>query len=205
MNILSTIFQDILPLLGAILLITGIKTDHINYLITALWLGLIALLLHYQTAGGEILGSYFGYKNAAIYTLNLLVLLVSIICLLFKAPLLKGKSIRYLTGLISACLVVGCALLFVNLWINAYFIENKKPGTPIMQVATFTALDYCSYQYIFFRVGMDGKISYLCPNHFGIFPSIGHLDASPDFVFRHLVRQMNIKSAPQVPAKKSLP
>ncbi len=193
MNTLSTLLYDLLPLVGVILLVIGIKTERMNYVITALWLCLISLLLHYQTAGGEILGSYFGYEHAAVYSVNLLVLLISLLYLFFKAPVLQNKHIRYATGFISACLVVGGSLLLINLWMNANFIENRRPGTPVMQVATFTALDYCSYRYVFYRVSLDGKISYLCPDHYGIIPSIGHLDVSPDFVLNHLVHQIDIK------------
>jgi hypothetical protein len=62
MDLLSTILHIILPPLAAILLVIGLKKKEINFIIIALWLSLIALMIHYQTAGGEILGSYFNYK-----------------------------------------------------------------------------------------------------------------------------------------------
>ena len=194
MNTLSNLLHDFLPLLGAILLIIGIRTNRINYLIAALWLSLIALLLHYQTAGGEILGSYFGYKNAAIYTVNLVVLLTTLLDLFSRLPRLRSKLTRYSTGFISSCLVVGSLLLLINLWVNARFIENRRLGTPIMQVATFTPLPYCNYRYVFYKVGVEGKISYMCPNYYGIIPSIGQLDVSPNFVLNHFDQQLKAKS-----------
>jgi outer membrane protein len=42
----------------------------------------------------EILGSYFGYKNAAIYGLNLIVMIVTIICLFLNVPLFNGFRTR---------------------------------------------------------------------------------------------------------------
>ena len=189
MNTLSDILHDVLPLLGVILLFIGIKLNRINYIVSALWLSLIGFMLHYQTAGGEILGSYFGYKNAAIYSINLLVLITSLLFLFFKLPLLQGRRLRYATGFTSACLVVGSFLLLTNLWINARFIENRRPGTPILQIATFTTLDYCSYHYVFYKVRNDGKISYMCPNYYGIIPSIGQVDISPSLILNHLVEQ----------------
>ena len=193
MNILSNALHDLLPLLGAISLIIGIKMERVNYIIAALWLCLIALLLHYQTAGGEILGSYFDYQNAAIYSVNIVVLLATILYLFLKLPLFKGTLFRYLTGFISAGLVVGCLLLLINLWINAHFIENRRPGTPVLQIATFTPLDYCSYRYVFYKVGLDGKISYMCPDYYGVIPSVGHLDVLPDVVLNHLLPHVKQK------------
>ena len=191
MNTLSSVLHNMLPLLSVILLVIGLKVERINYLIAAIWLSLIALTLHYQTAGGEILGSYFDYKNSAIYTLNLLILIVSLLCLFMKLPLLQGKKSRYATAFFSAFLIIGSLILLTNLWINAFFIETKRPNTPIMQVASVKALDYCSYHYIFYKVGLDGKISYMCPDYYGIFPAIGHLDVSPDFVLNHLNQRKN--------------
>lgn len=195
MNSLSTAIHDLLPLLGVILLVIGIKTDRISYIITALWVSLPGLILHYQTAGGEILGSYFGYKNSGIYTLNLLVLLTTLFYLFLKLSFLQGQLTRYITRFVSTFLIIGSLLLLINLWINAIFIENRQQGTPILQVASFKPLDYCAYRYVFYRVGVDGKISYMCPDHYGIIPSVGHLDVSPDFVLNHLTQQLiNAKS-----------
>ncbi len=194
MNTLSEALHGLLPLIGAVLLVIGIKIERVNYIIAALWLSLIALFLHYQTAGGEILGSYFGYKNAAIYTLNILVLMVTLLYLFFKLPLLQSKLPRYVTGIISAILIVGSLLLLTNLWVNARFIENRRPGTPVLQVATFTPLDYCAYRYVFYKVGVDGKISYMCPNYYGIIPSVGHLEVLPYVVLNHLTQHMKAKN-----------
>ena len=194
MDTLSNLLHELLPLISAILLIAGLKMERINYLVTALWLSLIALLLHYQTAGGEILGTYFGYHNAAIYTLNILVLISTLLCLFFKLPLFQGKISRYITGFLSVCLVVGSLLLLINLWINAHFIENRRPGSPIMQVATFTPLTYCNYRYVFYKVGLDDRISYLCPNHYKIIPSTGDLDVSPEFLLNQLTRHPKTKT-----------
>lgn len=194
MNTISSALHDLLPLFGAILLVVGMKLNRINYIIAALWLSLIALLLHYQTAGGEILGNYFNYTNAAVYTANLLVLVIAVFFLFIKLPILQGKKTRFVTSIVSACIVFGCLLVLTNLWINAFFIETRRPGTPIMQVASFKPLNYCSYRYVFYKISDDGKISYLCPDHYGIFPSIGHLDITPDFVVNHLAQQINTRN-----------
>lgn len=193
MNTLPDTLYVLLPIVGAILLAIGIKTNRVNYLIAALWLCLISLMFQYQTAGGEVLGTYFDYQHASVYSFNLIVLIITLLCLFYKIPFMQGKRSRYIMGLLSACTVVGGLLLLTNLWVNAWFIETKHAGTPIMQVATFKPLDYCSYRYVFYKVGQDGKISYMCPNHYGIIPSIGYLDVSPDFVLNHLVQQVQAK------------
>ena len=193
MNTLSNLLHILLPLLGIILLLAGIMAVRINFIIAALWIGLTALLLDYQSAGGEILGTFFGYKNAAIYTVNFLVLLISFIYLFFRHPFLQKNAIRYITGFVSACLVVGGIILLINLWMNACFIENRRPGTPVMQVATFLPVNYCTYRYVFYKVGSDGSINYLCPNYYGIVPSIGHLEVSPAFLLNYLTKQLNVE------------
>ena len=197
MDTLSNLTHVLLPCLGVVLLLAGMQMKRINYIIGALWLSLIALLLHYQAAGGEILGTYFDYKNAAIYSFNLAILITTLLYLFFNLPMFQGKSARYITGFISACMVVGSMLLLTNLWTNAYFIENRRIGTPIMQLATFTThLDYCSYRYVFYKVDLNGNISYMCPNRYGVIPSIGQLDVSPDFLQKHLSLQS--KMVPKV-------
>ena len=202
MNQLSSVLHDLLPLLAIIFLLIGLNTQRINYVISALWLSLIALLLHYQTAGGEILGTYFNYKNAAIYSINLVVLITTLLCLFYRLPLFQGKRTRYATGFLSAFMVIGGLLLLINLWMNACFIENRRPGTPIMQVATYTALPYCSYHYVFYKVGMDGKIGYLCPNHYGIIPSSGTLELSPTFLLNQLGQQLRAKVQTDIKEQK---
>lgn len=170
------------------MLLTGASLRRTNYVIIALWVSLIALLLQYQAAGGEILGSYFGYLNTTVYTFTLITLVASFVYLFFKTPSMHGKFSRYAGGLVAACLITGGSLLMINLWINAHFIEDKLPGTAIMQVVTFTPPSYCSYQYVFYKVGSNGKISYLCPNYYGLLPAVGHLDVAPDFLARQLMR-----------------
>lgn len=194
MDMLATFIHIFLPPLAAILLIIGMKRSEINFIITALWLSLIALIIHYQTAGSEILGSYFNYKNAAIYSLNIIVLISTVFCLFLQHHQLQGPRIRYFTGFISAFFVAGSALLITNLWVNAYFIEHRSPNTPIIQVATFSKLPYCSYRYLFYKIDKNGSIKYMCPNHYGMIPSIGSIEISPDFLLNHLAQQIKAKT-----------
>ena len=61
MLLLAGIIHYLLPLAALISLIWGLSKKAIYYIIAALWLSLIALILHYQHSGGAILGSYFDY------------------------------------------------------------------------------------------------------------------------------------------------
>lgn len=179
------------PLLGALILVFGITSQRRNYIVVALWLSLISLVLHYRDSGGEILGSYFNYTHAAIYSLNLIVLIFSIIYLLLKSlKEIPGKILRYTAGFLSAGLITGSALLLTNLWINAYFVENRLAGTPILQVATFNKQPYCGYKYVFYKVGADKNVWFMCPNHFGLLPSLGQLQSAPNFVVKQLPTQL---------------
>ncbi|HAU0197920.1 TPA: type I secretion system protein LssZ, partial [Legionella pneumophila] len=53
-------------------------------------------------------------------------------------------------------------------------------------VALLEKPDYCNYRYIFYKVALDGTVYYLCPNHYGLIPSIGRLSISPDFIASQL-------------------
>ncbi|KTD36633.1 type I secretion system LssZ [Legionella nautarum] len=182
------------PILGIIILFFGIQLGRKNYILVALWLSLIALILHYRASGGEILGSYFNYQHAAIYSLNLIVLISSIICLLLTSmDEIHSRILRYGAGLLSAGLITGGALLITNLWINASFVENRLPGTPILQVATFNKQPYCSYKYVFYKIGSDSIVRFMCPNYYGLLPSVGPLSTAPSFVIKQLPTQLQAK------------
>ncbi|KTC93661.1 MULTISPECIES: type I secretion system protein LssZ [Legionella] len=192
-NLLESI-HSLFPILGIIILFFGIQLRRKNYILVALWLSLIALILHYRASGGEILGSYFNYLHAAIYSLNLIVLISSIICLLLTSmDEIRSRILRYGAGLLSAGLITGGALLITNLWINASFVENRLPGTPILQVATFNKQPYCSYKYVFYKIGSDSIVRFMCPNHYGLLPSVGPLNTAPSFVIKQLPTQLQAK------------
>lgn len=185
MNFVAQTIYCLFPLLALILLIWGIKRNAIYYVTSALWLSLIALVLHYQYSGGEILGSYFNYTHAAIYSANLLILFISLSHII--THLSSDYSIfRYVHVLAQSLMVIGCFLVILNLWVNAFFIENRMQGTPVMQVALIHKPDYCSSNYIFYKVNNNGSVSYLCPNYYGLIPYVGHLAENPDFIVNQL-------------------
>lgn len=185
MYLLTKIIHCFFPALALILLVIGIKRKAIYYVISALWLSLIALIIHFQSSGGQILGSYFNYTNAAIYSINLVILFVALIRIISHLSI-DNDAFRYLSSLAKALIVIGSLLVIINLWINAFFIDKRMPGTPIMQVASFNKLDYCTYRYIFYKVNTDGSVMYLCPNYYGLIPSVGKLAISPDFIASQL-------------------
>ncbi|WP_133140837.1 type I secretion system protein LssZ [Legionella genomosp. 1] len=184
----------IFPLISLVLLAYGFKSSHKNYISLALWLSLIAVLLEYKTAGGEILGSYFNYKHAAVYSLNLIVLIICIVYLLCYS-FRQSKSIlyRYISGLTAAIAVTGAAILISNLWINAFFIEHRLQNTPLLQVASFQQVEYCNYSYVFYKISPEGNVQYMCPNYYGLLPSVGGLRIPPAHVLKQLPPQLQAK------------
>lgn len=185
MNMLGKIILTLFPLIALILLIIGIKRNAVSYIISSLWLSLIALIIHFQFSGNQIFGTYFNYFHAGIYSFNLAVLLIAVISIIFHLSH-YGPAFKYTSALITAFLVVGAFIFVSNLWINAYFVADKMEGTPIMQVALFDKPDYCENKYVFYKINTEGLVTYLCPNHYGLFPSIGQLATSPDFVATQL-------------------
>ena len=185
MYTLALVIQYFFPLIALILLIIGIRKNAIHYVISSLWMSLITVLIHFQFAGNQIFGTYFGYLNAAIYSFTLLVLLLALIRVITHLSS-NNPNFKYTASLMKALLFVGALLVITNLWINASFIENKKTGTPVMQVALFDKPNYCSYKYVFYKVAPDGAVMYLCPDYYGLIASVGRLSTSPDFVTRQL-------------------
>ncbi|ARB91095.1 type I secretion system protein LssZ [Legionella longbeachae] len=184
MNTIAKLIQILFPLIALLLLIIGIKKRAIYYMISALWLSLIAMLIHLQFSGNQIFGTYFNYYNASIYTSNLLILLITLIYVI--SHLSTGSTLRYVYSFVNAFLVVIALVSIINLWMNAFFIENKMEGTPIIQVALINKPDYCKSKYVFYKVNIDTSIMYLCPNYYGLIPSLGRLAVSPDFVAAQL-------------------
>jgi hypothetical protein len=188
MYTLAQIIYCLFPIIASILIIIGIKKNAIYYIISALWLSIIALITHSQASGGEILGSYFNYFNAISYTFNLIILLISLVNVIAHLNT-DNTIIKSTNALLQAFIIIGSILVTVNIWINAYFIENRKEGTPVMQVALISKPNYCNYRYIFYKVNVSGSLSYLCPNHYGLVPSSGHLSISPDFIAAQIPNQ----------------
>lgn len=185
MYALAKMIQVFFPFVALILLIIGIKRKALHYIISSLWLSLIAVLIHFQFSGNQIFGSYFDMSNAAVYSFSLLVLLASLICVISHLGI-SYSFFRYTSGVINAFLVVGAFLVIINLWINAFFITNVKEGTPVMQVALFDKPDYCQYKYVFYKVTPENTVMYLCPNQYGLIAAVGRLATNPDFVLRQL-------------------
>lgn len=185
MYTLAVVIQYLFPLIAFIVLLMGFKRNEIHLVVSALWLSLIAALIHFECAGNQIFGTYFGYLNATVYTSTLLILLLSLIRVIIH--LSTNNTLFKITGsFINALLVVGTLVVISNLWINAFFIEEKKSGTPVMQVALFNKPDYCHYKYVFIKVAPDGSVNYLCPDYYGFIASVGRLATSPDFVTQQL-------------------
>jgi len=175
----------ILPLISCLLLLAGKLSPYKNFLLAALWLSVLTLIFHYHNSGGEILGTYFQYTHAFIYSLNMIVLLFCLIDIFTSLSKTFAKpSLQKGMTALTACSSLGVILLLSNLWLNAWFIENKKSGTTILQVANFKKPVYCKYPYVFYKMGSNGKISYLCPNAYGLLPAIGSLHQAPEYVVK---------------------
>lgn len=185
MYTLARVIYYLFPVIAFILLIIGIKRSAIQLIISSLWLSLIAIILHFQASGGQILGSYFNYFNSSIYTLTLVVLFVSFLQVISHLSF-NHYVIKLISGMVNSFILVGSLIVLVNLWINAFFIENRMEGSPILQIALFNKPEYCSYKYIFYKIAKDGSVYYLCPDHYGLVPSMGRLDVSPDFITTQL-------------------
>lgn len=204
MDNLAQLIQVLFPLIAFMFLIMGIKRTAIYYIISSLWLSLIAILIHFQVSGNQIFGTYFNYFHTIIYSFNLLVLLAAFTRIISHLGV-NNSALKYTFSFINALMVVIVFFVIVNICINAHFIENKMEGTPIMQVALFNKPDYCNNKYIYYKVDPDAKVMYLCPNHFGLIPSVGRLSVSPDFIMTQLSlpvkKQMLLKQKIRVETK----
>lgn len=185
MYTLTQVLYNLFPVIACIVLILGIKRHSIQLIISSLWVSLIGIALHFQASGGQILGSYFNYGNATIYSLDLFVLVISFLIIISHLSF-NHLIFKYLSHLINSFVVIAGLIVIINLWMNAFFIENRLEGSPILQVALFNKTQYCSYKYIFYKIAKDGSVHYLCPDHYGLIPSAGKLDVKPDFITTQL-------------------
>ncbi|HHF7390599.1 TPA: type I secretion system protein LssZ, partial [Legionella anisa] len=151
MYALGKLIQCLFPLIALVLFIIGTKKRAIYYIISSLWLSLIAALIHFQFSGNQIFGTYFGYLNAGIYSFNLLILVLALIHVMSHLSI-NGPAFKYTSTFINAFLVVGACVVISNLWINAFFIENKMEGIPVMQIALIDKPEYCESKYIFYKI-----------------------------------------------------
>lgn len=198
MSYAITFMHILFPLINLSILLTGIITRRSRWLVAALWLSLVAVIWQYQSAQGEILGSYFDYKESFLYSVSLLVLLTGIVYLLWGyAREMDSNWIRPLFGLVVAASATAVMLLLTNLWINARFIENRMPDSPVLQIGSFQKPDYCHFQYLFYTVSKEGELSYLCPNYYGLLPSVGTVQTMPDYVLKLLPKALQNKLQPK--------
>ena len=153
---------------------------HKVYLLVALWVSAILLIWHHRIAGGSVLGPHFDYNHAVWYSLDLIVLVVSILGLVIKETMPVSVRKIMVAFLVIVCIADG--LLFINVWVNAYFMENRKPNTPLLEVAMVKPTSYCHHHKIFYKVGVDGQWYYMCPDYYGLLPSIGKLDKPPELM-----------------------
>jgi hypothetical protein len=187
LNLVLTSIIYALPLLSFIFLTLAIKNININFSLTALWCSLIAVVVNYQLAGDEILGSFFNFYNASLYSINLILFIASIIYTLYLLKShIQSKILSRLASLIAAVLVTAIAILFINLWLNAFFVEKRFTNTPIMQVATQEKFSFCDYDYVFFKITPDAKVAYLCPNGHGLIASTGIVSPLPKFLLSQI-------------------
>ena len=193
MFLLASIVHYLLPIAALFSLIWGLKKNAIYYVISALWLSFIALVLHYQHSGGLVLGTYFDLTNSLLYTLDLIILATSVICIIEHLSK-TSFNVKFIPLVLQLFIALASIIMIFNLGINAYFLTNRLNGTPIIQVALMDKPDYCGYKYIFYKIDKNGSTDYLCPNYYGLIPKIGHLEDNPEFIARQL----------SLPSKKQL-
>lgn len=186
MHTLAQTIHILFPLIALLFLVYGIRQQKAIPVSTSLWIGLIALMLHYQMSGGELLGSYFNYRNAVIYSFNIFIVATALIYLLSQTKI-ESRILKAINHLFKAVFITACLLLLTNLWINAWFIETRMPGTPVMQVANLNdGNEHCNYRHVYYKVSKDGSIQYLCPNKYGLLPGTGTLHLWPEFIAQQL-------------------
>lgn len=175
----------IFPLLALLSWIIGRMRKSMLFVSAGLWLALIALLIHYEYSGAEIHGGHFTYLNAAVYTFNILILILCSFSLLYsRTP--TGFFGKLFNSLAKTVILLGGLILLVTVWMNAWFIEQRMDGTPVMQIMTFDAPDYCEHEYAFYIITKKGELAYLCPLHYFFMPAIGTLDTVPASLKEHI-------------------
>lgn len=173
----------LLSFMAMFFLMYGINRKKEDIVSLGLWSTVGALLLLYNRSHGEILGVFFNYTNSILYTINLLILILSLSFILLHNETIQNKRVyKYLGYGATSFLIALGSLLLVNVWINAIFIENKHPNFPILQIANLGDNPYCSYRYVFYKTDTEGVTKLLCPNHYGLVPSVKTVEQLPSFI-----------------------
>jgi hypothetical protein len=194
----------LLPVACLAFLIAAFRRENINLSLIALWISLITVMLQYQLAGDEIIGTYFDYFNAAIYTINILLLIISALYLFYLIGMTTKSKLKInMMRLVSLLLVLGCGVLLTNLWMNAVFISSRYPKTPIMQVVMLKKPAYCNHHYVLIKINKNAVTEYLCPNGRWLIPTTGIAKPAPKYIAPNLSPVLRDELAKENPEWKS--
>ena len=171
----------------------GIFRKKMTFVLVALMAAISSIIIHYMQAGGEIFGNYFDYTNAAIYTLNFIVLLFALIFIMSNEQWHKRKYLKYPAFLILFLLWIAALIIIANVWTNAFFIHNKQYQTKVIEVAFFEDIAYCNKRIVFFKINPKDEIEFLCPNHYHIMAKRGQLTNVPKLIKDQLLDNALIK------------
>jgi hypothetical protein len=187
MSVITSSIHYFLPFFSFILLVFGLMRNRLRFVLAALIVAIVSIIIQYQLAGDELFGTYFDYSHAALYSLNFIVVIVS---LLFIAKREKGfhkPYARYPVALFFSLIIIASLLITTNVWINAYFIQDKLPKTTIVTVGRFVKTEYCSNSYTLYKINRNKQVQYLCPNNYGLIAGIGQLDIIPEELMKQMV------------------
>ena len=106
MQAIMTVIHYLLPFFAFILMLFGVIKNKLSYVLVAMITAIIAILFQYHIAGGEIFGNYFDYTNAAIYTINIIVVISALLFLLTLEQSRMKKAVRYPAAIIIAIITV---------------------------------------------------------------------------------------------------
>lgn len=173
----------ILSLIGVVATLFGLRHHKKEAMHIGLWFTIFAMVLLYNLADGEILGTFFNYENSILYSINLLVLVVILSYLFLTSNWIQKRQwFHYLAYFGILLIVAAGSVLLINVWMNARFIETKNNALPIIQVANYGNNPHCEYQYVFYKMNNQGTIEYLCPNHYFLIPKVGVVSSIPDYI-----------------------
>ncbi len=192
MPIAINILTYFLPFLALSLLFFGLIKSKTRYVVLSFVIALITIASTYEIAGGELFGDYFYFTNAALYTLCFIVVVLSLLYIFAKETTQFKAIVRIPMLLIFVALIIGCFIICINVWINAFFIKDRLEDTPVIEVGYFNEVAHCANPYVYYQLTKQHKIEYLCPNYMFFIAKTGQLDVVPSEILKQLIHK-NIK------------
>lgn len=158
-------------------------------LINAFWCSLLTIFLNYYFSPKTLFGGSMDITIALPFSISIIAFLMISTRFVYLYHS-KNAWLKIITGFIFAAITAFLILFLINLWLNVYFVSNRFPKTPIIQMANINRQQTCKHPYIYLKITPKANIQTLCPYGYGLIASIQNLTDIPPFIALRLPKSL---------------